>query len=290
MYEKHLNRYNVIHIDFGRQPDSCEGYDDYIGDIIKTLQEDLKEAYPQLAGREYRSLSRMLQDTRESFIFILDEWDSVFYEPFLTDRDKRSYLKFLKGLLKDTPYVELAYMTGVLPVAKYSSGSELNMFDEYNFMNDNVFDGFFGFQEEVKKLCMQHQTVSYEELKQWYDGYRTSTGKSLFNPRSASMALMRGVCLNYWTQTGPMNEIADCIEHNAGEVREDIVKLVSGIAAEAELGGYSAKQQRLETRDEILSAMAVYGFLSYYKGYLNIPNQELMEKFQRVLERDSMGR
>ncbi len=87
-----------------------------------------------------------------------------------------------------------------------------------------------------------------------------------------------------------MNEIADCIEHNAGEVREDIVKLVSGIAAEAELGGYSAKQQRLETRDEILSAMAVYGFLSYYKGYLNIPNQELMEKFQRVLERDSMGR
>ena len=208
MYEKHLNRYNVIHIDFGRQPDSCEGYDDYIGDIIKTLQEDLKEAYPQLAGREYRSLSRMLQDTRESFIFILDEWDSVFYEPFLTDRDKRSYLKFLKGLLKDRPYVELAYMTGVLPVAKYSSGSELNMFDEYNFMKDNVFDGFFGFQEEeVKKLCMQHQTVSYEELKQWYDGYRTSTGKSLFNPRSASMALMRGVCLNYWTQTGPVNEI-----------------------------------------------------------------------------------
>ncbi len=58
-------------------------------------------------------------------------------------------------------------MTGVLPVAKYSSGSELNMFDEYNFMNDNIFDGFFGFQEEVKKLCMQHQTVSYEELKQW---------------------------------------------------------------------------------------------------------------------------
>ena len=114
----------------------------------------------------------------------------------------------MKSLLKDKAYVKFVYMTGVLPIAKYSSGSELNMFDEYNFMNDNVFDGFFGFQEEeVKKLCMQHQTVSYEELKQWYDGYRTSTGKSLFNPRSASMALMRGVCLNYWTQTGPVNEI-----------------------------------------------------------------------------------
>ena len=138
----------------------------------------------------------------------MDEWDAVFHMPFITGEGQEQYLLFLKALLKSKAYVELAYMTGVLPVAKYSSGSELNMFDEYNFMNDNVFDGFFGFQEEeVKKLCMQHQTVSYEELKQWYDGYRTSTGKSLFNPRSASMALMRGVCLNYWTQTGPVNEI-----------------------------------------------------------------------------------
>lgn len=46
-------------------------------------------------------------------------------------------------------YVDLAYMTGVLPIAKYSSGSELNMFDEYNFMNDNIYDRFFGFSEEV---------------------------------------------------------------------------------------------------------------------------------------------
>lgn len=51
-----------------------------------------------------------------------------------------------------------------------------------------------------------------------------SDGGSLFNPRAVSKALMRGVCLNYWTETGPMNEIADCIEHNVGEVREDIVK------------------------------------------------------------------
>lgn len=290
MYEKHINRYHVIHIDFSRMPDCCEEYGDFIKDITETLKEDLKEAYPDLKNREYRSLSRMLQDTGESFIFILDEWDSVFYEPFMTQKDKRSFLKFLKGLLKDRPYVALAYMTGVLPSAKYSSGSELNMFDEYHFTSDNVYDDFFGFQEEeVKKLCAKQNTLSYEELKQWYDGYFTSSGKSLFNPRSVSMALMRGVCLNYWTQTGPVNEIADCIEHNVDEVRADIVKMVSGIAVEAQLGGYSAEQQRLETRDEILSAMAVYGFLSYYNGYLRIPNQELMEKFQKVLERDSMG-
>lgn len=42
----------------------------------------------------YHSPKKMLQDTGESFIFILDEWDSVFYETFMTADDKRSYLKF----------------------------------------------------------------------------------------------------------------------------------------------------------------------------------------------------
>lgn len=34
-------------------------------------------------------------------------------------------------------------MTGILPIAKYSSGFELNMFDEYHFMHDTIFDVFW---------------------------------------------------------------------------------------------------------------------------------------------------
>ena len=289
-YENHINQYNVIHIDFSQLPDFCDGYDNYICNITDTLKDDLQEAYPHLRGREYRSLSHMFQDTQDSFIFILDEWDSVFYESFMTVSHKNRFMKFLRGLLKDEPYVELAYMTGVLPIAKYSSGSELNMFHEFDFVNDNVYDAYFGFDEkEVRDLCLKINTVSYQEMKHWYDGYYTSTGDRLFNPRSVSNALTRGVCLNYWTETGPMNEIADCIEHNVDEVREDIVKLVSGIPIETELTGYSAAEQQLKTRGDILSAMVVYGFLSYYNGYLKIPNHELMEKYQKVLSRDSMG-
>lgn len=33
----------------------------------------------------------------------------------------KNFLKFLRDLLKDKPYVERAYMTDVLPIAKYSS-------------------------------------------------------------------------------------------------------------------------------------------------------------------------
>lgn len=289
-YEKHINQHNVIHIDFSRLPELCKNYEDYLCDIITNLKCDLLEMYPKLREKEYRSIHDMLRDSQESFIFVLDEWDSIFYQKFMTSEDKNAYMSFLKGLLKDQPYVELAYMTGVLPIAKYSSGSELNMFVEYNFMNDRVYEEYFGMSEdEVEKLCETHKSVDFGTLKQWYDGYYLSDGRSLFNPRSVSLALTNGVCMNYWTETGPMNEISQCIEHNVDAVREDIVKLVAGVPVQVELDGYSAVESQLNTRDSILSAMVVYGFLSYYDGTLKIPNYELMEKFRRTLSRDSMG-
>lgn len=64
--------------------------------------------------------------TDEKFIFVLDEWDFIFHRTFVSDADKISYIDFLSNLLKDQPYIEFVYMTGILPIAKYSSGSELN--------------------------------------------------------------------------------------------------------------------------------------------------------------------
>ena len=46
----------------------------------------------------------------------------------------------------------------------------------------------------------------------------------------------------------------------------------------------------LKTRDEIYSAMVVYGFLSYWEGYVSIPNKELMDKFaDMVKQRPAFG-
>lgn len=289
-YAKHLNCHNVIYIDFSLTDDFSASFKEFLAEIIGQLQSDLYECYPKLKEREYHGISRMFRDTQDSFLFILDEWDSIFYKKFMTEDDKKEYLDFIRKLLKDQPYVDLAYMTGILPIAKYSSSSELNMFQEYNFMSDQVYETYFGLsEEEVRELCRTHKSVSFEDLKWWYDGYYLHDGRSLFNPRSVNQALSDGVCKSYWTETGPMNEVADCIEHNVDAVREDIVKMVAGIPVPAKLNGYSAVQPQLNTRDEILSAMVVYGFLSYYDGELRIPNRELMEKYEIVLSRESMG-
>ena len=289
-YKEHINKHHVIYIDFSRMPQNCSSYEQYTSSIYEKIKSDLVHFYNIEIRETDDSLSTLFHSSKDTFVFIMDEWDSIFYKDFMEDRDKKAYLEFLKGLLKDQPYVELAYMTGVLPIAKYSSGSELNMFREFNFMNDSYFEDFFGFgEEEVTVLAQKYTTPTYDMLKYWYDGYYKSDGSSLFNPRSVSFALTDGVCLNYRTETGPINGIAEYIEYNVDAVREDIVKMVEGIPVEVELEGYEASQLKLDNRDEILSAMVVFGFLSYYDGFLRIPNHELMEKFQTVLKSESMG-
>lgn len=144
-YIRHLNQHNVIYIDFSRQPDICLSYEDYIRSILGNLKQDLAEAYPNLQPDKYDSLSKMFLDTDDSFIFLMDEWDAVFREEFMGEREKVQFLKFLKLLLKDQPYVELAYMTGEQVIPKYSICSDLNMFDEFSLENDNTFDSYFSF-------------------------------------------------------------------------------------------------------------------------------------------------
>ncbi len=47
----------------------------------------------------------------------------------------------------------MTYMTGILPIAKYSDGSELNMFDEYDMACKEKYSEYFGFlDEEVDQL------------------------------------------------------------------------------------------------------------------------------------------
>ena len=94
-------------------------------------------------------------------MFIFDEWDYIFNNN-LFEEHQNDFLEFLRNLLKDRSYVSLAYMTGVLPIKKYSSGSALNMFDEYTFLKDRSFSEFFGFtEEEVKKLCEKNKKMIF---------------------------------------------------------------------------------------------------------------------------------
>lgn len=302
-YVKHLNAHNVIYIDFSMEPENCLSYEAYITRIIENLKTDLLEAYSGAIVDKTCSLwdiiNTVFQKTGDKFIFVMDEWDAVFHLPYVTDENKKTYLRFLRLLLKGQVYVELAYMTGILPIAKYSSGSEINMFQEFNMSQSERFSEFFGFVDvEVDELYRKYKRetaaprIAREDLQNWYDGYYTASGKRLYNPRSVVCALADNQLRSYWTSSGPYDEIFYYIKHNIDDIRNDLVFMISGVGVEAQMQEYAATASELNTKDQIYSAMVVYGLLTYQKhtGEIFIPNKELMDKFHALLlENESLG-
>lgn len=304
-YRRYKNQYNVIRIDFSKMPRNCDSYTQYIERIEALLIEDVKEAYPQVKINEADAVGDILESVfvqcGEKFIFVLDEWDFIFHRDFINEIDKEKYVAFLSNLLKDRPYVVLSYMTGILPIAKYSSGSELNMFAEFTMVNSPMFGEYFGFTDDevddlyrryIVECDRQHKekSVTRKGLRDWYNGYYTKSGERVYNPRSVVFALQFNNLANYWTSSGPYDEIYYYIRNNISDVRDDLALMISGESVAAKIQEYAATSMNLSTRDEIYSAMVVYGFLSYLNGKVCIPNRELMEKFDELLvKNESLG-
>ena len=304
-YRKYKNQYNVIRIDFSKMPRNCDSYTQYIERIEALLIDDVKEAYPQVKINKADAIGDILESVfvqcGEKFIFVLDEWDFIFHRDFINEIDKEKYVAFLSNLLKDRPYVVLSYMTGILPIAKYSSGSELNMFAEFTMVNSPMFGEYFGFTDDevddlyrryIVECDRQHKekSVTRKGLRDWYNGYYTKSGERVYNPRSVVFALQFNNLANYWTSSGPYDEIYYYIRNNISDVRDDLALMISGESVTAKIQEYAATSMNLSTRDEIYSAMVVYGFLSYLNGKVCIPNRELMEKFDELLvKNESLG-
>lgn len=295
LFERHLNQHNVIYISFNEISRNCNDYQRYIDRIQDRFLQDLMREFPNapidMEDALWDALNTIyeLEETAR-FIFVLDEWDFIFHRDFVTEKEKSDYISFLSNLLKDQPYVELAYMTGILPIAKYSSGSELNMFYEYTMVTEEKYCEYFGFTEtEVDELYVKYQNftpapqITREELKTWYNGYHTKKGGRVYNPRSVVAALTNNNLGNYWTSSGPYDEIFFYIKKNVDDVRDDLALMISGTPVPAKIREYAATSMGLTTKEEIFSAMVVYGFLSSENGNISIPNKELMDQFENML-------
>lgn len=301
-FRRHCGKYDVISISFNELPRRCKSYGQYIERIESILLKDLMKAYPEAGISEEDAVwdaLTMVYDTYHSqrFIFVFDEWDFVFHRDIVTDTDKKEFISFLSNMLKDKAYVALAYMTGILPIAKYSSGSELNMFAEYTMASEEMYSDYFGFtDQEVDELYgryvsrQESPNVTREGLKIWYDGYHTKSGGRVYNPRSVVLALTNNNLGSYWTSSGPYDEIYYYVDHNVAAVRDDLAQMVAGIPVLAKVQEYAASSMNLTTKNEIFSAMVVYGFLSYENGKVSIPNKELMDRFcEMLLKEPSLG-
>ena len=123
-----------------------------------------------------------------------------------------------------------------------------------------------------KRSSRKERKCDGNVFKNWYDGYHTAGGDLIYNPRSIVCAL-----------TDNQVRIFYYVRNNVEEVRDDIVLMIAGEGIDVEIQNYAATAMKLHTKDEIYSAMVIYGLLTYEDGKVFIPNREIMDQLQHIL-------
>jgi len=308
-YAEFQNKYHTLYFDFSYGVNDFNTLDDYLSSINQDLKRDIKKLYPDsdileyYNDRIYKNLQNLYNEREEKFILIIDEWDHIISSKKFTYKDRNRYISFLQYLIKDRPYIAFTYMTGILPIAKQLSQSTLNCFNEYFIIKDKEYYKYFGFtSKEVRSLCENNKVITYKKLKNWYNGYKGPKGKKIFNTWSVCQALQKNTICNYWTNVGRFDELIKIINFNINGVKDDILELIRGKKLLINIRKYGAedKQKELEKKNEeksedtkkkeLYSEMVTYGFLTYYRGKISIPNKELLEKFKELLreQKDNM--
>lgn len=288
-FEKHLNKYNVIHINMVNFLERSESIDDMLDYLKKRLLHEIKKENGDVDCFDWNDLISVLdevfQDKKIPFIFIIDEWDCIFRVHKRDENSQTKYLNFLRGLLKDQSYVALAYMTGILPIKKYGEHSAINAFYEYSMTDAEPISEFTGFTEsEVKELCIKYDK-SFSEMKRWYDGYNLN-GISIYNPKSVVESILRGQFNNYWTSTETYEALKIYIEMNFDGLKDTIIELLAGEKVVIDTTTFTNDMVTFVTKDDVLTLLIHLGYLTYdfYTKEVSIPNYEISEQFASTIK------
>ena len=292
-YEKHLNQHHVIHLNMQEFLSDANSITEMIDIINKEVMNELLKEYDVdvLRPSLKNYLNKIYNDYKESFIFIIDEWDCIFRE-YTEDKDaQKIYLDFLRDLLKDKKYVSLAYMTGILPIKKYGTHSALNMFKEISMVSPDPIEKFMGFtEEEVKKLCEEYQ-IDFDEMKAWYDGYHLNKEVSILSPRSVVFSLMDRKFKNYWASTETYESLKVYIDMNFDGLRDDIIKLLARKRVIINPSKFQNDMTTFQSKDDVFTLLVHLGYLGYDEetSEVYIPNNEVVESFVNSIEDSNWG-
>ncbi len=295
-FKEHLNRHNVIRLDIQRFLESEADTESFIAEIERKVLAELMKEFPEytdlgIDARLKEALDQIFIRTGQGFIFIIDEWDCVFRVAKRRSEVQKRYLDFLRGLFKGAEYVELAYMTGILPIKKYGDHSAINIFEEYSMIDPKNLGKFFGFtEEEVREQCVRYN-VDYSEVENWYDGYLLG-GLHIYNPRSVMGALTWKRIESYWTGTETYEALKDYIDMNFDGLKETVIGMLGNVRYKIDPTTFQNDMTTFKTKDDVLTLLIHLGYLSYDEAVKEvfIPNQEIMQEFIRAVKVGDLSR
>lgn len=293
-FNEHLNQYDVIFMNM--QQFLIRAKEEDVTEYLeRAVLEELRESYGDLFSERITGLAEALEriyaKTEKQFIFLIDEWDCVMRERQEEECLQKQYLDFLRNLLKDQPYVALAYVTGILPVKKYGQHSALNMFWEYSMTDQSIFEEYTGFTEgEVKELCRQYD-MDFAETGSWYDGYQFRRFKHVYNPRSVVAAMKSRYFSDYWISTETYEALKVYMEMDFDGLRSDIVRMLGGERISVNTHSFQNDMCTFRTRDDVLTLLIHLGYLGYdaEKKETFIPNREIAGEFENAMSVGGWG-
>ena len=194
------------------------------GEIEAKLSEQLGTAerhfgvattYATISGR-FASLLRVLhRETGQTVVVLVDEYDKPILDTLeqpdiaLANRD---CLRDIYGVIKDCDaHVGFVFLTGV---SKFSKG---NLFSGLNNLNDITlsrdFSAICGYTETDLDQVFGQELLEFDrtEVREWYYGYRWSSGEAVYNPFDILLLLDRREFGDWWFETGTPRFLVDTL-------------------------------------------------------------------------------
>ena len=210
------------------------------------------------------SLCLFTKKTTIPFVIIIDELDCV----IRNSDDKElvhSYLQFLHSIFKSEEskaFLELGYITGILPIKKIKDESALNNFREYTMLKSKPITKYYGFTEgEVKELCKKYD-MDFDSVKAWYNGYLID-GIHMYNPNSVTQAMIDQDCDSYWRNTSSFSSINTFITMNYAGLKDDIMTMLAGGKVIVDTRSFQNDLSDIHSKDDAFTALIHLGYLGY---------------------------
>lgn len=290
-FRKHLNRYDVIYIDMQWFLKNCRDVTRMVPFIAKSILKELRESYPGVFPTEEESLPEALSLIREKlgykFIVIMDDWDILFRDASTDPTVQKKYMRFLSAMFKGlepTKYIQLTYLTGILPICKGREQTLLNNFDEFTMLWAGPLAPYVGFTEpEVHKLCKQY-SQNFAEIKQWYAEYPIGK-ESVYHPEAIVKIMLENEAWKSGMKTDSYDTVSLLLDMDFDGLKSAILEMISGTAIEMDAGSFQNDVAKIRNKDDIITYFIHLGYLTYDSTFklAFIPNEAIRREMISIV-------
>lgn len=242
------------------------------------------------------NLSQMLHEHHGiAPIIIIDEYDTPIEQGYHKNYYEEIILfmrSLFSGGFKDNRHLSYGFLTGILRVAQESIFSGMNNLKINSILESN-YSSYFGFTPEEVQAMADYYGVpeKYEEICDWYDGYRFGN-QEIFNPWSV-ISYFDNDCTadTYWISTGNNEILHDLLTTADAELLESLNQLLSGETVLTQIDVNVVYPQLTQDASFLYSFLLVAGYLkrapveSPLYGVrmcqVSIPNREIAAVYKK---------